>query len=67
MEEKRAQDQRAYVSLLESRSCSIEDEQHREVWASLTAAGYSFFSRWRGLIIKVEMPTSLFPLFSENM
>lgn len=53
---------RACRSLLESCSCSIEDEEHGEVWDSFTAAGYSFSSRWLGLIIRIEMPTACFPL-----
>lgn len=44
------------VSLQESHSCSIEDEEHREVQDSLTAAGTSFFCRWLGLIIRIKMP-----------
>lgn len=50
-------------SVLESCSCSIEDEEHREVLDSLTAAGNSFFSRWFGLIIRIKMPAAHLSFF----
>lgn len=67
MEEKGHKTRALHVSPLESRSCSIEDEELREVWDCLTAAGNSFFGGWLGLIIRIEMPTACFPTFSKNM
>lgn len=67
MEEKGHKTRALHVSPLESRSCSIEDEELGEVWDCLTAAGNSFFGGWLGLIIRIEMPTACFPTFSKNM
>lgn len=55
-ERERPQDQSVYMTLLENRVYSVEHKEHKEVWDRLTAAGDSFFSRWRDLIIRIEIP-----------